>query len=63
MKHNGKARGRYGQVIVEYCVLSLLLLLGIVGLWKTLAKNTPGQLNVSMQKAVRCMADPAAKCK
>lgn len=63
MKRNGEARGGCGQVLVEYCVLSLLLLLGIVGLWKSLAKNTPGQLNVSMQKAVRCVADPTVKCK
>lgn len=63
MQPNGETRGKCGQVIVEYCVLSLLLLLGIVGLWRALVKNTPGQLNLSMQQAVRCIADPTAKCK
>ena len=64
MRRSGEATWCHrGQVIIEDCVLSALLMVGLVVFWKTLMRDTPGQLNQSMQKVIRCIVNSGDRCR
>lgn len=49
--------------MIEYCLLSVVLILAIMGAWKKFQTNAPGMLVEAQEKAIKCMADATAVCK
>ena len=52
-----------GQAILEFVILSAIVLLSAVWLYRNTMNNLPNQLANNMQSAIRCMSDYTKACK